>query len=56
MTYWHRGVVDQQGYITIIRSEFKSPCFYFFVFEKRMFALLKTRVNGARYRSQEGSL
>ena len=26
-----------------------------FVFEKAMFVLLKTRVNGARYRSPEGS-
>ena len=29
---------------------------YFFVFEKEMFPFLKTRVNGARYRSPEGSL
>ena len=36
--------------------EVSSSPLLFFVFEKEMLALLKTRVNGARYRSPEGSL
>ena len=40
----------------MFESRFIPPKAFSFVFEKGMFALLKIRVNGARYRSLEGSL
>ena len=49
---WRRGPVGTFNNHLEVST---SPA-VFFCFSKGMFTLLKTRVNGARYRSPEGSL